>query len=382
MKRQIPVLLFLVAFSACSFEDPQSSKNGGGLKIILEEQASSQELSMNLSQLNWFPNSSSFRTQATPTSIADFNCFAVNITGPGVPQSNNLDGCISPDNMRGRGFGLTSDGVPRGQSIEVDITTGPSRAIDVYGIYPSNHCGGSGGSSGGGGSGDEEEEGAGYFLGGVMRNIVEATSITVPISYGGGGPSVQCPNDSKSLAMDGAQGRAFRYSSASCTQDASVSVTSVAPTPGGGANEAASYSAYAAEDGAVATLQCTFGGSDTEVAEFYWDLAGIDLNTYRNFTVIWVGASGRFTSACDGTTTLSDAGGGGGNMLQIYNATAGQWWTIQNTTQTVTKYVYQGGQTQGFAQGGRLYMRVVAGEVTSTQCSRVVTDYAKLILKK
>lgn len=154
-------VLGLVLFSSgCSLEKPTNTM---GLKIILEDQ---QAQSFNL-----FSDPSIL---ADPTSNSDFNCFTVNVTGPGVPSNvQAFGGCSSGDNFHGRGQGLMAKPVPRNSSIELDLPAGSARTIDVYGIYPPlSECGGSDNSSS-----------AGYYLGGVTRDLLTSTSVAIGINY-------------------------------------------------------------------------------------------------------------------------------------------------------------------------------------------------------
>lgn len=173
------ISLALVLSTGCSLD---VSKPKSKIKILLKEESAvnaPDTLTNTLTDIlidTLLPPK--FTTYANPTSISDFNCFAINVTGPGIQTSGtSLGMCTLVNNMRGRGKGYLSSEVPRGSSIEVDLPSGASRTIDVYGTYPS--CGGGSGSGSGGGAG-------GYFLGSTTRDLIENTSVTIPISYTAG----------------------------------------------------------------------------------------------------------------------------------------------------------------------------------------------------
>ncbi|GEM_PF-1811005 len=168
--------------------------SGSGLRIILEEQPQNTLITNLHNTFNTFAP-----TIDAPTSISDFNCFAVNVTGEGI-QSNPdaLSDCSSTDNFAGVGVGIVSKGLfSRGQSITLDIPAGPKRNIDVYGIYPpANDC--PGGASGASGSSSD----SGYFLGRATRDLSEPATVVIPISYSGASATITCteptPNSSGS----------------------------------------------------------------------------------------------------------------------------------------------------------------------------------------
>lgn len=163
MRKLIFVILLVISclfFNSCA---PQN-KNQTGIKIILEEKNPAQIFSQ-----------PPFQTMANPTSTGQFSCFVVNVTGPGVPSDvKMLNGCNSANNMMGRGFGAVSRPTPRGGTIEMDVPAGTGRSLDVYGVYPTpTECGGTPNST----------PGAGYYLGGVTRDMTESLTVTIPISF-------------------------------------------------------------------------------------------------------------------------------------------------------------------------------------------------------
>jgi hypothetical protein len=134
-----------------------------------------------------------------PTSISDFSCFAVNVTGAGVTsQVAQLQNCTTTGRMQSTGIGMISKTVPTGTPIVLNnIPSGRARTIDVYGVFPPpNDCTGSSGSSGSsGGNGG----GSGYFLGTQTMDLSGDTSVTIGTSYGGSPADVTCTGGSNSV---------------------------------------------------------------------------------------------------------------------------------------------------------------------------------------
>lgn len=170
MKKIAWMLCFGLAASGCSFEKPEPGK----FSIILQDQDTRELVAPML-------NLGAPEILNLPSSASSFNCFAANVTGEGiVPNSADMAGCESPNNMNGRGFGRMSKLTVRGNAIQMEVPGGKARAIDVYGIYPSAHipeCGGTSTSGGGGGYG--------YFLGRVIADLLEPKAVVVPIFYNG-----------------------------------------------------------------------------------------------------------------------------------------------------------------------------------------------------
>lgn len=170
--------LALGVFSgACSLEVP-GAKDAGALKILLDERDPAAFFSSLMLE-------DPIRVMA-PTTISDFNCFIVNVTGPSISGNALLPAdCAVSDNFRGRGPGIMPFPVPRGRTIEVTISAASqARQIDVYGIYPPvSECGGTST------PGSTKE---GYFLGGTQAVIDEAKSVTIPVSFSGTAASFSC----------------------------------------------------------------------------------------------------------------------------------------------------------------------------------------------
>ncbi|MBI3555296.1 MAG: hypothetical protein HY074_03400 [Deltaproteobacteria bacterium] len=123
-----------------------------------------------------------FQSGDSFSDVSDFNCFAVNVTGAGV-ESHNLfsDRCSSLTSMNDKGFGTFSPPFLRNDTVDIDVTAGLSRGIDIYGLYPlPPECGGT------------ATESKGFFLGGVSQDLVDDTSVEVPISFSGSPADFSC----------------------------------------------------------------------------------------------------------------------------------------------------------------------------------------------
>lgn len=176
----IGLLVGTIVLGGCSL-DVERPSGSGSIRINLEERQTEAHYLANLLSLD-----GPVKIQ-TPTAVSDFNCFAVNVTGTGIPSlSTELEGCETFGRMSTTGVGVLTDIFPRGSAIEIVVPAGTKRLIDVYGVYPDECTGSSSGTSG-------EGAGEGYFLGGVLRDITADTAVTVPIAFSAGtSPSVRC----------------------------------------------------------------------------------------------------------------------------------------------------------------------------------------------
>lgn len=159
---KIAIVALLFA-AGCSLKDPVVG-NGKQVTIRLEDAQNTKI------------EKGEFSLLATPTVTADFACFTLNVTGGGIaprlPQG--AYNCQTPLNFQGRGQGIVVPPFRRGTATQLDLPAGPGRTIDVWGLYPpASECG----------LGESQGPSAGYFLGGVTRDILESTSVTIPISY-------------------------------------------------------------------------------------------------------------------------------------------------------------------------------------------------------
>jgi hypothetical protein len=177
---------------ACSLDVP---KNSGGVTIKVEkhEQTAAMPLFDSLLKEYLSASASPGILATGPSSINDFGCFAVNVTGAGIQStSDKLQNCQSSTNMHGAGVGTISNTFPTGQSVTLSLTSGTNRTIDIYGVFPpdKDNC------PGAPGAGQNNSGGGGYFLGRVVKDLAADTTVTVPISYGGSTtPDVVCSDN-------------------------------------------------------------------------------------------------------------------------------------------------------------------------------------------
>ncbi|MBI3544801.1 MAG: hypothetical protein HY075_16135 [Deltaproteobacteria bacterium] len=106
---------------------------------------------------------------------APFDLVLVNVTGAGVAgYSHLLSGCVSPDNMHGRGQGALALAGRRSDNVEVAVQAGDDRVFDLYGV--------------------KEATGEMFFLGSTTVTLTDNTQIRVPVTVTmGATPSVRCP---------------------------------------------------------------------------------------------------------------------------------------------------------------------------------------------
>ncbi|MBI3556878.1 MAG: hypothetical protein HY074_11495 [Deltaproteobacteria bacterium] len=170
--------------------------------------------------------------QTAPTLTTDFNCFAVNVTGSGISTSNLLTPtitCNTPGNLLGKGMGVLSPTFARGASVDVDIPTGLSRNIDVYGIYPTPvSCGGS------------ATVIAGYPVGGIVQGLTQPTTVTIPISFAVGTTAAFTCGQINTLAISPATSTLGPGNSGTFTASGGLGPYAFAITSGGGTINATS----------------------------------------------------------------------------------------------------------------------------------------------
>lgn len=179
--RALLLAALLGLLAACS----PDAKRGDGLRIVLQDPAKAgAEATRSLMSALGMVESSSVSALAlsTPSTIGDFNCFALNITGTGILPIVSLQGCTIGDNFAGKGPGIIVDPRPRGTVYELSIPAGNGRNIDVFGTYPAgSDCQGSG----------SDGQGA-YLVGRKTVDLLEDSTVTIPISYGGAAANFVC----------------------------------------------------------------------------------------------------------------------------------------------------------------------------------------------
>ncbi len=177
----VTTLVFVA--TGCSFERPAKNPS---LTIKLEDHQAPKLLLASPQEL-W---ESATMLATTPSTISDFSCFTVNVTGQGINPSVNMVGCTLSSDPSGGGFGAVARPVNRGTPIELDVTGGPSRRVDVYGVFPpTNECQATGASGGG-------DNSQGYFVGTQTLDLGDSKEITIGTSYAGGAGNITCTNKS------------------------------------------------------------------------------------------------------------------------------------------------------------------------------------------
>ncbi len=176
--RAFPVLFVVIAAglsASCSMEAPK----GNFFKIFIRDDSKTA-----LNALSLMPHLEDVAALATnPSSVSDFNCFTVNVTGAGVSANSPFAGCSDSAGFNGRGLGVLAKPVPRGTGIEVDVPSGTSRHIDVIGIFPSvKECTGV----------ETATNSQGYFIGGTNTDVSANLSVTIPVTYGGQDGTMTC----------------------------------------------------------------------------------------------------------------------------------------------------------------------------------------------
>lgn len=191
--KRIFTVSLLASLSACG--GPNSDINNIRLEIIEKAVGGgAMDLSFSPPFGVYIPTPS-----AIPINRASFDCFAVNLTGPGIGSFGDTTDCEKgSDDMNGRGVGILSDLFNTGENIFLDdVPSGNDRRADVYGLYPSPpDCGGTlaAGSIVGV-----------YYLGGKTFNLESNTTLTITTSFTAGqSPSMACTetNDNILIADD------------------------------------------------------------------------------------------------------------------------------------------------------------------------------------
>ncbi len=136
------------------------------------------------------PHARSF--DSPPETLANFNCFGINITGPGIRPNPNLSTCSTPGSV---GAGLVAGLSDVGKdSIVVDVPTGPARLIQLFAVQSSVGCP----------SVDEimttptlkAGMGSPYLLGSAIVDITADTVVSIQAQWDPANPvRVFCPDD-------------------------------------------------------------------------------------------------------------------------------------------------------------------------------------------
>ncbi|MBI3557551.1 MAG: hypothetical protein HY074_14915 [Deltaproteobacteria bacterium] len=193
------ILIFILAAAAglvagCSLDVPKT--NGPSLHVQLKEtdadKASAKPFYEDVAGRLLYGNAYGLLSTG-PSATSDFNCFAINVTGQGVAASVQFgsNGCTSPDNMRGKGFGQVATPGPRGTNMSVAIPAATAVNVDVYGVFPPlRECGATSFTS----------SPQFFFMGTAdIAPVTSDTTVTVPVAFASGtAASLTCTGSSGS----------------------------------------------------------------------------------------------------------------------------------------------------------------------------------------
>lgn len=315
--------------------------------------------------------SGEFQTFSAPTSASSFNCYVVNVAGPGVPLSTPPTDCIFNASYSGPAFGIRSEPVPAGTSVTLQVPEGSNRQVSVFGIYPAvSECGGSN-------SGPPQLT-SGYLLGNTTVELKDNITVTVPVSFAAGTSAAFTCQDEVILAPT-----IGTYNSA-CADNVPSSPTPIAGTGAGGYPLANLSAAMAQEDTNFAVAECYASGPDQKVySEFQFDVSAYNISDYEQLRIYWRGQAGEYTGTCSGSNATT-----AGGAVYLYNPSTTSWDMISGTlsaTGSSTEAV--SGTRSNIGQyvlsGSHIIVRVASVQSPSSgYCTRVATDYIRLVLRK
>jgi hypothetical protein len=349
--RKLAWILPALLAQSCSF----GSSGKTALSIVLKPRE--QDLFQRLTRPSFL----------VPTQISDFNCFGVNVTGPGLADLGNILDCTTSDNMHGRGVGITSDRlVTYGGSLSMQVPAGPDRTISVFGFDPP------GGDCGGSSAGATQY---GYFLGDTTRSIFGPTAVTIPISFTAGTPaSLACVDGGggSTQTIDGSSN--LGYYSGAC-QDPAAYASALPGAQAAGLFSAPEHAQASAEDGSFAAHECSGGPMfDIVVQEYAFAINPVG-TSYSQVSIAWKGAAGYYTGACMGSVPTGASQPGFVPRLDIFNAVTLAWeslgtpgiavGTLTGTKSPISDYIYS----------NEVRVRVIGGRSGTSNCSRIETDY-------
>lgn len=367
----------LAAGVGCSMDNP--AKFGGTFSIKIEDDVNApkyfslaQDLGLGVhgygSQL-FSPDS-----MTGPSTSSDFDCFGVNVTGPGVVSNHEIGSeCTVLDNMHGRGEGLVSKKlVRRGEYIDFDLLPGPNRRIDAYGIYPPDQdCGG---------NNDIPVDQKAYYMGGVDVDIRPNLQVTIPVTFQlDQPPSLACKHDLELKAGFNPPNTAY-YDSTS-----TLPLPSPSPVP-------TLLSQFGVQDYSnILNADQTFF-SVTSVPNYYsqilinFDVTNLTVSDFNNMEVDFVAAAGSAigSGSCSSLGTVSTPG-----TMQIWKRSATSWQPIQtfqlSTQPQFYSRFFQNPSDFVFVDfNGRkiISVNVYAQAAQSTECGFVKLDFAAIRLMR
>lgn len=122
---------------------------------------------------------------AAPTSLSDFTCFGVKVTGLGISDDPRM-GCMPPD-----GVGIVGGLIPStGGSVDLTVPAGPNRKVVVYGVQSAEGCTAMEDLLSRPIPGRFSKFGGFYSLGETTVDIADDTSINIKVAFSGSNSQV------------------------------------------------------------------------------------------------------------------------------------------------------------------------------------------------
>ncbi len=331
----IKIIIFftLVLSVGCSLKDPKDI-NSHKLMINLEKQNDDYSVQNVFSSTGYYSLFLPPNANGDPQSINDISCFAINVTGSGILQDNDLHDCriIQPFNMHGVGQGKISEMAPSGSMIQLDVQPGFNRRIDVYGVYPTTlTC-----------NNNDEIPAAqkGYYLGGLTTDLLGDTSVNIPVTYNQSTPNIAVVCDKDLLLKFGIQSAGHRIytSNAATLPSTPTSYPTVSETPSPTEISNISYG-----DGNYVIAQGgTSSGGTTGYAEVHFNVTSLNLNDYDGLEMMVnavTNTSGTLSAAyaqlyINGSSQFDTA------ISTYSNNNNGQIYISQNNLSNLSNYVW------------------------------------------
>lgn len=323
-----------------------------------------------------------------PTSIADFNCFTVNVWSGDIYPTNVPVGCTKSAALYNAPWGSVSPLRQKNAGLTVMVPKGQNRTFDAFGIYPSSYISECGGTSTGG-SGNV---GYAYFLGRTPNvTIAGGTIVNIPISYTANTmPAVTCdgaqdPPDAH-LVPNGTsgKGRVFYSSTSQCLDGTTLPALSDSnvSTSLTEMNTAANLTLISQPDGSKYDVSCTSPSSAAAVVAAQWDVSegtGFpNTNYYTKMRLEVKLSSGGGSGACN---TIAMTGQASVSIL-----TSGGTWSTGVSVPAGTDITYKELITSevdlaNYVKNSKITVRVVAPAFSPSGCSQIYLDHIKLRLR-
>ncbi len=172
-KNTVLLLGFLMSATACSMKD-RTEVHSVSVKLPSEWVNST-----NMSVLNHHGSTMSTSYFTAPTGLTSFQCYALNVTGPGI-QADPRYGCTNPDS----GMGLIAGFMPISSgSIEMMVPAGADRKVNLIGIQSTIGCPLLNDLLNAGGVNALDGLGDPYLLGTTVTDIFDDTAVTILASF-------------------------------------------------------------------------------------------------------------------------------------------------------------------------------------------------------